>query len=157
MNCFTLNSFIPVPLLLMRMHVFSQLHVISIPAKVIQTLHKQKLAICLYSIQFPSLIFDLRWNSLLQVFQLLIFVADTQEPGQQTPIKFVIQIYKFSVAVWLIHLSIYFIAEKNKLVLAEKYKELKEKGQLDSFMKRKRKHNAKKGTSLLTGSLAKPT
>lgn len=33
---------------------------------------------------------------------------------------------------------------KKKLVLAEKYKELKEKGQLEAFMSKKRKKNSVK-------------
>ena len=39
------------------------------------------------------------------------------------------------------------LAEKKKLVLAEKYKELKSKGQLESFMRKKRKQNAQKSDS----------
>ena len=45
---------------------------------------------------------------------------------------------------------IVFTAEKNKLILAEKYKELKGKGQLDAFMKKKRKQNAKKDAGLIS-------
>jgi len=42
------------------------------------------------------------------------------------------------------------LAEKQKLVLAEKYKELKEKGQLDSYVKKKRQQNSKKGSMMPT-------
>ncbi|KAF6018802.1 RRP36 [Bugula neritina] len=41
-------------------------------------------------------------------------------------------------------------SEKQKLVLAEKYKELKEKGQLDSYVKKKRQQNSKKGSMMPT-------
>ncbi|XP_067928641.1 ribosomal RNA processing protein 36 homolog isoform X2 [Watersipora subatra] len=46
-------------------------------------------------------------------------------------------------------------AEKKKLVLAEKYKDLKKKGQLDAFMKKKRKTNAKKDTRMIRMSSAR--